>query len=453
MSALAPAQELQFTEFMEYLEQKNPHQPEFLQAVREVAGYVVPFIASHPKYQGKSILYQLTEPDRIVQFRVTWVDDQGRVQVNRGYRVQFNNTIGPYKGGLRFHPSVNASILKFLAFEQIFKNSLTGLPLGGGKGGADFNPKGKTDTEIMRFCQAFMLELARHVGPHTDVPAGDIGVGQREVGYMFGMYRKLRNEHTGVITGKGISYGGSKLRPEATGYGLLFFVEEMLKEINEILAGKKVVISGAGNVAQYAAEKTLQMGGIVLALSDSKGAVYAKEGITEEMLARVMHIKNVERGSLKTFADEYKLLYMPAERPWSIPCDIALPCATQNELNEKEAKQLIANGCKLVAEGANMPCTEKAIAAFQEAETIYAPGKASNAGGVATSGLEMTQNYAGFSWSEEEVEIRLRNIMERIHSTCKDYGQKEGGGIDYLEGANVGGFVKVADAMIEQGVL
>jgi len=453
MSTLASAHDLQFAEFIEELKRKNPHEPEFLQAVREVATYILPFIAAHPKYQGKSILQQLTEPDRIVQFRVTWLDDSGRVNVNRGFRVQFNTTIGPYKGGLRFHPSVNQSILKFLAFEQIFKNSLTGLPLGGGKGGSDFDPKGKSDEEVMRFCQSFMLELARHVGPHTDVPAGDIGVGQREVGFLFGMYRKLRNEHTGVITGKGIAYGGSKLRPEATGYGLLFFVAEMLKEVNDTVAGKRVIISGAGNVAQYAAEKTLQMGGHVHALSDSKGTVYAKDGIDEDMLADVMHLKNVERGSLKTFAEKYKLIYLPGERPWSIPCDIALPCATQNELEEKDADALIKNGCKLVAEGANMPCTEKAITLFQESSVRYAPGKASNAGGVATSGLEMTQNYAGFFWTESEVEQRLREIMVRIHQTCLDYGKGADGHVDYVKGANIGGFVKVADAIIEQGIL
>ena len=396
----------------------------------------------------------MVEPERLISFRISWVDDSGEIQVNRGYRIQMNSAIGPYKGGLRFHPTVNASILKFLAFEQVFKNSLTTLPMGGGKGGSDFDPKGKSDNEIMRFCHAFMSELFRHIGPNTDVPAGDIGVGGREIGFMFGMYKKLKNEFTGVLTGKGASWGGSLIRPEATGYGNVYFADNMLKTKNDSFNGKKVVISGSGNVAQYAAEKAIELGAIVLTLSDSGGYIVDEDGIDTEKLKFVMDLKNVRRGRISEYVDQYpSAKYVGGERPWSVKCDIALPCATQNELNGEEAKQLIANGCMCVSEGANMPSTPEAIHEFQKAKILFAPGKASNAGGVATSGLEMSQNSLRLSWSRKEVDDRLKDIMEDIHDSCVKYGKNDDGSIDYISGANIAGFVKVADAMLAQGVV
>ena len=437
--------------FMQLMKKRNPGQPEFLQAVAEVAHAIIPFIEEHPEYTKANILERMTEAERILIFRVPWIDDNGNYRVNRGYRVQMNNAIGPYKGGLRFHPNVNLSILKFLAFEQVFKNSLTTLPMGGGKGGSDFDPKGKSDNEVMRFCQSFMTELFRHIGKDTDIPAGDIGVGGREIGYLFGQFKRLTNEFTGVLTGKGFTYGGSLIRPEATGYGLLFFVEEMLKTKGESIKNKKVVISGSGNVAQYAIEKTIAFGGIPLTASDSNGFIYDPDGIDSEKLAFLLELKNVRRGRISEYAEKYGVPYYEGEKPWKIPCDIALPCAVQNELNEEDAQRLINNGCTLVAEGANMPTTPEAIALLQENHIMYAPGKAANAGGVATSGLEMSQNSIRLSWSREEVENRLRIIMQRIHEQCKQYGKKEDGTIDYVKGANIAGFVRVADAMLAEG--
>ena len=440
--------------FMEEVKTRNGHEPEFLQAVQEVAETVIPYIAKHDIYYGKNILLRMVEPERLISFRVAWVDDNGEIHVNRGYRIQMNSAIGPYKGGLRFHPSVNASILKFLAFEQVFKNSLTTLPMGGGKGGSDFDPKGKSDDEVMRFCHAFMTELFRHIGPNTDVPAGDIGVGSREIGFLFGMYKKQRNEFTGVLTGKGLSWGGSLIRPEATGYGTVYFAQSMLKTRNEDIEGKEVVISGSGNVAQYAAEKVLQLGGKVLTLSDSGGYVYDKEGIDEEKLAFVMDLKNNRRGRISEYVDQYPgATYHKGQKPWGVKCDVALPCATQNELDGEEAKSLIEGGCICVAEGANMPSTPEAIHAFHEAEILFAPGKASNAGGVATSGLEMSQNSLRISWTRDEVDERLKDIMEKIHNSCLEYGMEENGYCNYVKGANIAGFVKVADAMLAQGVI
>ena len=440
--------------FMEEVKTRNGHEPEFLQAVQEVAETVIPYIAKHDIYYGKNILLRMVEPERLISFRVAWVDDNGEIHVNRGYRIQMNSAIGPYKGGLRFHPSVNASILKFLAFEQVFKNSLTTLPMGGGKGGSDFDPKGKSDDEVMRFFHAFMTELCRHIGPNTDVPAGDIGVGSREIGFLFGMYKKLRNEFTGVLTGKGLSWGGSLIRPEATGYGTVYFAQSMLKTRNENIAGKAVVISGSGNVAQYAAEKVLQLGGKVLTLSDSGGYVYDKEGIDKEKLAFVMDLKNNRRGRISEYVDQYPgATYHKGQKPWGVKCDVALPCATQNELDGEEAKSLIEGGCICVAEGANMPSTPEAIHAFHEAEILFAPGKASNAGGVATSGLEMSQNSLRISWTRDEVDERLKDIMEKIHNSCLEYGMEENGYCNYVKGANIAGFVKVADAMLAQGVI
>ena len=440
--------------FLDLVQERNGHEPEFLQAVKEVAETVIPYIAKHDIYHGKNILLRMVEPERLISFRISWVDDAGEIQVNRGYRVQMNSAIGPYKGGLRFHPTVNASILKFLAFEQVFKNSLTTLPMGGGKGGSDFDPKGKSDNEIMRFCHAFMSELFRHIGPNTDVPAGDIGVGGREIGFMFGMYKKLKNEFTGVLTGKGASWGGSLIRPEATGYGNVYFADNMLKTKNDSFKGKRVVISGSGNVAQYAAEKALELGANVLTLSDSGGYIVDEDGINTEKLKFVMDLKNVRRGRISEYVDKYpNAKYVAGERPWSVKCDIALPCATQNELNEDEAKQLIANGCICVSEGANMPSTPEAIHEFQKAKILFAPGKASNAGGVATSGLEMSQNSLRLSWSRKEVNERLKDIMEDIHDSCVKYGKNDDGSIDYITGANIAGFVKVADAMLAQGVV
>lgn len=432
---------------------RDPNQPEFHQAVAEVLHSLKDFLKDNPKYAAAAILERMVEPERVIMFRVPWVDDQGKTQVNRGFRIQMNSAIGPYKGGLRFHPSVNLSILKFLAFEQVFKNSLTTLPMGGGKGGSDFNPKGKSDGEVMRFCQSFMAELFRHIGADEDVPAGDIGVGAREVGYLFGMYKKLTKQFEGVLTGKPLSYGGSLIRPEATGYGTVYFAREMLATRGDSLEGKKVAISGSGNVAQYAAEKCLQLGASVLTLSDSNGTIYAKDGITKEQLTWIMQLKNVKRGRIAEAAKEFGFEYLEAQRPWSVKCDIALPCATQNELNGDEAKALLANGVICVAEGANMPSTPEAIEAFQSAGILYAPGKASNAGGVATSGLEMSQNSLRLSWTREEVDARLLQIMKSIHESCVKYGKTADGSINYVQGANVAGFVKVADAMLSQGVV
>ena len=440
--------------FMDEVRTRNGHEPEFIQAVQEVADTVIPYIVQHEIYYGKNILLRMVEPERLISFRVSWVDDDGEIHVNRGYRVQMNSAIGPYKGGLRFHPSVNASILKFLAFEQVFKNSLTTLPMGGGKGGSDFDPKGKSDDEVMRFCHAFMAELCRHIGPNTDVPAGDIGVGAREIGFLFGMYKKIRNEFTGVLTGKGLSWGGSKIRPEATGYGTVYFAQSMLKIKNEEIKGKTIVVSGSGNVAQYAAEKILQLGGKVLTLSDSGGYIYDKDGIDNEKLTFIMDLKNNKRGRISEYVKKYKsATYHEGKRPWSVKCDIALPCATQNELDGNDAKELIANGCICIAEGANMPSTPEAIHTFHDARVLFAPGKASNAGGVATSGLEMSQNSLRISWTREEVDERLRGIMEDIHDSCIEYGVEDDGYCNYVKGANIAGFVKVADAMLAQGVI
>ncbi|PWL40087.1 NADP-specific glutamate dehydrogenase [Flagellimonas aquimarina] len=440
--------------FMDEVKARNGHEPEFIQAVQEVAETVIPYIVKHDIYHGKNILLRMVEPERLISFRVAWVDDEGEIHVNRGYRVQMNSAIGPYKGGLRFHRTVNASVLKFLAFEQVFKNSLTTLPMGGGKGGSDFDPKGKSDDEVMRFCHAFMLELNRHIGPNTDVPAGDIGVGAREIGFLFGMYKKIRNEFTGVLTGKGRSWGGSLIRPEATGYGTVYFADSMLKIKGESFKSKKVVISGSGNVAQYAAEKVLQLGGKVLTLSDSGGYIYDKDGIDADKLAFVMDLKNNQRGRISEYADKYSSAeFHKGKTPWEVTCDVALPCATQNELNGDDAAVLIKNDCIAVAEGANMPSTPEAIHAFHEAKILFAPGKASNAGGVATSGLEMSQNSLRISWTREEVDDRLKGIMEDIHDSCIEYGKEADGYCNYVKGANIAGFVKVADAMLAQGVI
>jgi glutamate dehydrogenase (NADP+) len=444
----------QINAFMANVTAQNPNEPEFIQAVQEVAETVIPFIANHPKYAEHRILERMVEPERTIMFRVPWTDDSGKVQVNKGYRIEFNSAIGPYKGGLRFHPTVNLSVLKFLGFEQVFKNSLTTLPMGGGKGGSNFDPKGKSDNEVMRFCQSFMTELARHIGPNTDVPAGDIGVGGREIGYMFGQYKRLRNEFTGVLTGKGLNWGGSLIRPEATGYGAVYFAAEMLETKGQNFEGKKVVISGSGNVAQFAAEKCMQMGAKVITMSDSSGYIHEPNGLTEAQLDWIKDLKNIRRGRIAEFADAHPTASFHAgQRPWGEACDAAFPCATQNELNEAEAGQLIANGCKVVAEGANMPSTPEAIEAFQNAKVLFAPGKASNAGGVATSGLEMSQNSLRMNWSREEVDERLLNIMKDIHAQCVKYGTDDSGYIDYVKGANIAGFVKVADAMIDQGVV
>jgi glutamate dehydrogenase (NADP+) len=438
--------------FMEKVEQRNPNEPEFIQAVHEVAEAIVPFIEENPRYKDHKILERIIEPERVIQFRVPWVDDSGEVQINRGFRIEMNSAIGPYKGGLRFHPSVNLSVLKFLAFEQVFKNSLTTLPLGGGKGGSDFDPKGKSDNEVMRFCQSFMTELYRHIGPDTDVPAGDIGVGGREIGYMFGQYKRLRNEFTGVLTGKGRNWGGSLIRPEATGYGNVYFAKEMLATIGEMFRNKTVVISGSGNVAQFSAEKAMELGAKVVTMSDSGGYIYDKDGLTREKLDYIMELKNVRRGRIKEYAEKFDCEYYEGERPWGVECDIALPCATQNELGQEDAKTLVKNGVICVSEGANMPCTAEAVEVFQNFQILYAPGKASNAGGVATSGLEMTQNSLRMSWTREEVDEKLHQIMRDIHGACKKYGM-ENGRVNYVKGANIAGFVKVADAMIDQGVV
>ena len=440
--------------FMDRVKAKNGGEPEFIQAVQEVAEAVIPVIEETPKYKAAKILDRIVEPERTIIFRVPWLDDNGSVQVNRGYRVEFNSAIGPYKGGLRFHPSVNLSILKFLGFEQIFKNSLTTLPMGGGKGGSDFDPKGKSDNEVMKFCQSFMTELCRHIGADTDVPAGDIGVGGREIGYMFGQYKRVRNEFTGVLTGKARNWGGSLIRPEATGYGTVYFAQEMLATKADSFNGKIVAVSGSGNVAQYACEKATDLGAKVVTLSDSEGYIYDSEGINAEKLAFVMELKNEKRGRISEYAAKYPTAkFVAGKRPWEVKVDIALPCATQNELNGEEAKALIANGVKCVAEGANMPSTPEAIEAFQHATVLFAPGKASNAGGVATSGLEMSQNSLRLSWSAEEVDQRLHGIMVSIHEACVKYGKGADGNVDYVKGANIAGFVKVADSMIDQGLV
>jgi glutamate dehydrogenase (NADP+) len=431
---------------------RNPGEKEFHQAVQEVAETVIPFEAEHSKYFNQHILERIAEPERVIMFRVPWFDDQGNYQINRGFRIQMNSALGPYKGGLRFHPTVYLGVLKFLAFEQVFKNSLTTLPLGGGKGGSDFDPKGKSDSEVMRFCQSFMTELFRHINAYGDVPAGDIGVGGREIGYLFGQYKRIANRFTGVLTGKGMMYGGSLIRPEATGYGCVYFTEEMLATRGAGIKGKTVVISGSGNVAQYAAEKVIQLGGKVVAMSDSEGFIYDKQGISDEKLQYLMHLKNDKRGRIREYTEKYKAEFHKDKKPWNVKCDIALPCATENELDGKDALALKKNGCKAVAEGANMPCTPDAHAVFHRARILFAPGKASNAGGVAVSGLEMAQNSQRLSWSREEVDQKLHDIMKRIHRVCKQYGY-ENRQINYVKGSNIGGFVKVADAMLAQGLV
>ena len=444
----------QIESFMKKLEIKDGHEPEFIQAVEEVAETVIPFIESNEKYKKTKILERIVEPERVIQFRVPWIDDSGQPQVNRGFRVEFNSAIGPYKGGLRFHPSVNLSILKFLGFEQIFKNSLTTLPMGGGKGGSDFNPKGKSDNEVMKFCQSFMTELSRHIGPNTDVPAGDIGVGSREIGYMFGQYKRLRNEFTGVLTGKGINWGGSLIRPEATGYGLVYFTEKMLSTKGNNLKDKIVSISGSGNVAQYACEKCIQLGAKVVTMSDSKGYIYDSEGINKEKLSWIMNLKNVKRGRIAEYIEKFtSASFYEGKKPWEVKVEVALPCATQNELGEEHANLLVQNGCIAVVEGANMPCSPEAIAVFANKKILFSPGKASNAGGVATSGLEMSQNSLRYNWKREEVDKKLNEIMLYIHEQCVKYGIQEDGYIDYVKGANIAGFVKVADAMLDQGIV
>ena len=439
--------------FLDQVGTRNQNEPEFMQAVTEVAETVIPYIVKHDIYYGQNILLRMVEPERVVSFRVAWIDDNEEIQVNRGYRIEMNSAIGPYKGGLRFHPSVNLSVLKFLAFEQIFKNSLTTLPMGGGKGGSDFNPKGRSDTEVMRFCQSFMTELFRHIGPNRDIPAGDIGVGSREIGYLFGQYKRLKNEFTGVLTGKGVSWGGSLIRPEATGYGVVYFTQQMLEHQNDRIKGKKIVISGSGNVAQFAAEKCLQLGGQVITLSDSSGYIVDPDGIDQEKLAFIMDLKNVKRGRIHEYTQHYpKASFHSGKKPWEVPCDLALPCATQNELDGKDAELLVKNGCLCVGEGANMPSTPEAIALFTKNKVLFAPGKASNAGGVAVSGLEMAQNSLRYSWSREEVDEKLKQIMINIHRSCLEYG-KEKDYINYGKGANISSFIKVADAMLAQGVV
>jgi len=444
--------EQKVNDFMAKVIAKNPSELEFHQAVHEVVESIIPFVEENPQYKEAKILERMVEPERVIMFRVPWLDDKGEVQINRGFRIEMNSAIGPYKGGLRLHPTVNLGILKFLAFEQVLKNSLTTLPMGGGKGGSDFDPKGKSDNEVMRFCQSFMTELFRHIGPNTDVPAGDIGVGGREIGFLFGQYKRLRNEFTGVLTGKGLEWGGSLIRPEATGYGATYFANEMMKTRGETFEGKTVVISGSGNVAQYATEKVTQLGGKVVTLSDSSGYIYDPDGVDAEKLAYVMDLKNVRRGRIKEYAEKYGVEYHEGQRPWGIKCDVAMPCATQNEVNEEEAKTLVANGCFVISEGANMPSSPEAVMVFEEAKILYAPGKASNAGGVAVSGLEMSQNSQRLNWTREEVDAKLHQIMKDIHATCVKWG-KEGDYIDYVKGANIGGFVKVADAMLAQGVV
>ena len=436
-------------DFMSYIENKNPGEKEFHQAVHEVVDSLWGFLSDHPEYVHSRILERIAEPERVLMFRVPWRNDRGEVEVNRGYRVEFNSAIGPYKGGLRFHPSVNLGILKFLGFEQVFKNSLTTLPMGGGKGGSDFDPKGKSDNEVMSFCQSFMTELSRHIGHNTDVPAGDIGVGGREIGFLFGQYKRIRNEFTGVFTGKSLNWGGSLIRPEATGYGCVYFAEEMLKTKKDSFDGKTVVISGSGNVAQYAAEKVIELGGKVVSMSDSSGSVYDKDGIDKQKLEFIMHLKNVKRGRINEYSDKFRTEFMEGKRPWGIKCDVALPCATQNEINEAEAEELVNNGCFVVAEGANMPSDAEAVNVFLSKKILFGPGKAANAGGVAVSGLEMSQNSMHLSWTREEVDTRLKNIMNSIHSSCLEHSTNE----NYVKGANIAGFIKVADSMLDQGVV
>jgi glutamate dehydrogenase (NADP+) len=438
-------------EFLTWVEGLNHGESEFLQAVEEVAETVIPILDKYPRFKNMKILQRMVEPERVITFRVSWTDDSGKIQVNRGYRVQMNSAIGPYKGGLRFHPSVNLSILKFLAFEQVFKNALTTLPMGGGKGGANFDPKGKSDNEIMRFCQSFMTELSRHIGPNTDIPAGDIGVGSREIGYMFGQYKRIKNEFTGALTGKGLGWGGSLIRLEATGYGNVYFANNMLSVNGDSFKDKTVVISGSGNVAQFSCEKAIELGAKVVAMSDSSGYIYDKDGIDAEKLEFIMNLKNVKRGRIKEYADHYGCEFSQG-RPWGIKCDIALPCATQNELDKADAENLVANGCMCVSEGANMPSTSEAIEVFLNAKILFSPGKASNAGGVATSGLEMSQNSLRINWTREEVDQKLKTIMNDIHSQCVEHG-KEGDFINYVKGANIAAFLKVADAMLDQGIV
>lgn len=440
-------------QFMAEITAKNPNETEFHQAVQEVAESLIPFIEENPKYKHAKILERIAEPERVIMFRVPWLDDKGEIQINKAYRIEMNSAIGPYKGGLRFHPTVNLSILKFLGFEQVFKNSLTTLPMGGGKGGSDFDPKGKSDNEVMRFCQSFMTELYRHIGPNTDIPAGDIGVGGREVGYLFGQYKRLKNEFTGVLTGKGIQYGGSLIRPEATGYGAVYFAQEMLKTRGEDIKGKKVAVSGSGNVAQFATQKINELGGKVITLSDSSGFIHDPNGIDDEKLDYVMELKNIKRGRIKEYAEKYGVEYHEGKRPWVVECDIALPSATQNEINEEEAKTLVENGCFCISEGANMPSTPEAIEMFLKKKILFGPGKAANAGGVAVSGLEMTQNSMRLPWTREEVDKQLHQIMIDIHKTCQKYGQENENYINYVKGANIGGFVKVAEAMLAQGAV
>lgn len=437
--------------FMANVKAKNPGESEFHQAVQEVVESLIPFVEENPKYKHAKILERMTEPERVIIFRVPWINDKGELEINRGYRIQMSSAIGPYKGGIRFHPTVNLSILKFLAFEQVLKNSLTTLPMGGAKGGSDFDPKGKSDNEVMRFCQSFMTELSRHIDADCDIPAGDIGVGGREVGFLYGQYKRIKNEFTGVLTGKGIEWGGSLIRPEATGYGAVYFAEEMLKTRGQSIKGKIVAISGSGNVAQYAVEKCIQLGAKVVTLSDSNGAIYDPAGIDRAKLDYVMELKNEKRGRIKEYADKYGCRYLEGQRPWSIKCDVAMPNATQNEIDANDAKMLLDNGCFCISEGANMPSTPEAVELFQKAKVLYAPGKASNAGGVATSGLEMSQNSMRLPWSREEVDARLQEIMINIHRTCVKYGTDDSGYIDYVKGANIGGFVKIANAMMAQG--
>ena len=440
-------------QFLEKVKTRSAGEHEFLQAVSEVAESIIPFIKEIPQYKNARLLERIVEPERVIIFRVPWLNDQGDIEVNRGFRVQMNSSIGPYKGGLRFNPSVNLSVLKFLAFEQVFKNSLTGLPMGGGKGGSDFDPKGRSDNEVMKFCQSFMTELYRHVGADIDIPAGDIGVGGREIGYLFGQYKRIRGEFSGVLTGKGFEWGGSLIRPEATGYGLVYFVEEILKSAGESLVGKKITISGSGNVAQYAAEKCIAKEAIVLTMSDSEGFIYDPDGIDAHKLEYIKHLKNTERGRIKKYAEKYNCSFFAGERPWKIKCDVALPNATQNELDNDDAMQLVKNGCICVAEGANMPCTPEAIAVFHKSHIFYAPGKAANAGGVAVSGLEMSQNSQRYAWTRDEVDSKLKAIMKDIHKICLKYGKEKDGHVNYGKGANIGGFVKVADAMLAQGIV
>ncbi len=440
-------------DFMAKVIAKNPGEVEFHQAVSEVVESVIPFIEENPKYEHGKILERMVEPERVIMFRVPWLDDKGNIQVNRGFRIEMNSAIGPYKGGLRFHPTVNLGILKFLAFEQVFKNSLTTLPMGGGKGGSDFDPKGKSDNEVMRFCQSFMTELSRHIGPNTDVPAGDIGVGGREIGFLFGQYKRLRNEFTGVLTGKDLNWGGSLIRPEATGYGCVYFAQNMLKDKGDSIKGKVCTVSGSGNVAQYTVEKVNELGGKVVTLSDSSGYIYDPDGIDAEKLAYVMHLKNVKRGRIKEYADKYGVEYHEGQRPWGVKCDIAFPSATQNEIDESDAETLISNGCFVVSEGANMPSTPAAIEVYLKNKILYGPAKAANAGGVAVSGLEMSQNSMRLSWTREEVDQKLQQIMKDIHDTCVKYGRESEDYVNYMAGANIGGFVKVADSMLAQGLV